>query len=220
MRVLDQGEWVGTVSLPTDLSSAVMLARVMAQTEAGKMPPEEVADLLFPFLFEGTIHERRAVYTSLRRLATPEAILETALRTYRIQGYEGYLNEAASLLADFKSAAWPVIRKWARGGDGACESFVDAVYNVQGVSDVERLEMLKDMVRHGDHNTRYRVLESIHLLPTPAKEDSDPNAGDRRPGRSDARRGRSAAGRGSRLSADLGNDLVSLFDGAYPLAGA
>jgi hypothetical protein len=154
-----------------NVSSAEMLARVTEQTAAGKMPPEEVADLLFPFLFEGTVHERRSVYAALRKQATPEAILETALRIYRDQGYEGYLSEAASLLAAFQSTAWPAIRKWARVGGAECESLVDVVFRVQGVQDVERLEALKDLVRNGDQNTRYRVLESIHLLPAVAQKE-------------------------------------------------
>jgi hypothetical protein len=161
----DQGEWVGTVSIPTDLSPAEMLSRVTAQAVAGKMSPGEASDLLFPFLFEGTVHERRRMYAVLRELATPEAILETALRTYRVQGYEGYLNEAVSLLADFRTAGWPAIRKWAQGGGAECESLVDTVVTFRGVQEADRLDALKDLVLNGDQNTRRRILESIHQLP-------------------------------------------------------
>ncbi len=118
-RFFTEGEWFGKVSVPTDLSTEEVLSRVAQERAAGKMPPDEAADILFAFLFQGTVHERRRVYASLLNLATPGAILETALRAYRLKGYEGYLSEAASLLADFKGDAWPTIRKWANSASSA-----------------------------------------------------------------------------------------------------
>ena len=92
---------------PSPISS-----RVTRQTTAGEMSAGEAADLLFPFLFDGLIYDRRSVFATLRKVATPDAILDTAFRTYRLQGHEGYLAEAASLLAGFGAAAWPAIRRW------------------------------------------------------------------------------------------------------------
>ncbi len=113
MNLEDKGELFTTVSVPTDVSAADLAARVSKQTSAGKMSAGEACDLLYPFLFEGSVYDRRTIFATLKRVGTPDAILATALRTYRIQGYEGYLNEAASLLAGFGAAAWPAIRKWA-----------------------------------------------------------------------------------------------------------
>jgi hypothetical protein len=101
-------------------------------------------------------------------LATPDAILETALRTHRLQRYEGYLSEAASLLADFKDAAWPTIRKWAHRGV-ECELLVDVITTIEGVADNEREGALMDIARNGDENARRRVLESIATLADPAR---------------------------------------------------
>jgi hypothetical protein len=129
------------------------------------MSAGEASDLLFPFLFDGTAHARRSAFATLRKVATPEAILETAFRTYRFQRYEGYLNEAASLLAGFGSAAWPAIRKWAQVGGAECEGLVEVAFSVHGGPDTERLAGLKDLVRQGDHNTRSRALGALHLLP-------------------------------------------------------
>jgi hypothetical protein len=109
-------------------------------------------------LFDGTVHDRRKVFVALGRVSTPEAILETASRAYRLQAYEGYLNEAASLLAGFGAAAWPAIRSWAQLGGAGCESLVETAFSVQGVPYAERLAGLKELVGKGDSNTRGRAL--------------------------------------------------------------
>jgi hypothetical protein len=167
----DQGDCVATGSVPTDVSLPDVVARVTTQAGAGKMSAGEASDLLFPFLFEGTVHERRRVFALLRQFGAPEAILETAFRTYRLQGYEGHLNEAASLLAGFGAAAWPAIRKWAQVGGAECESLVETAFSVQGVAEAERLAGLKDLVRLGDHNTRSRALGALHVLPRTIQKD-------------------------------------------------
>ena len=170
MRFFAEGEWFGKVSVPTDLSAEEVLSRVTKERAAGKMAPDEAADILFVFLFEGTAHERRRVYASLLELATPEAILETAMRAYRFQGYEGYLSEATSLLADFKAAAWPTIRKWAQVGV-ECELLVGVISTIEGIADNERRDALMVIAQNGDENARRRVLESIHTLPDPARRE-------------------------------------------------
>ena len=170
MELFTEVEWSGKASVPTDMSTKEVLSRVAQERAAGRMNPDEAADILFAFLFEGTVHERRCVYTSLIELATPDAILETALRAYRLQGYEGYLSEAASLLADFKADAWPTIRKWAELGV-ECELLVGVITTIEGVSDNERQSTLMDIARKGDENARRRVLESIHTLPDPARKE-------------------------------------------------
>jgi hypothetical protein len=149
----------------TDVSAAELVAQVTRQQEAGRMSAGEASDLLYPFLFDGPLYERRQVFATLQKVATPEAILVTALRVYRLQGYEGYLNEAASLLAGFGAAAWPAIRQWAEIGGAECESLVETAFSVEGLSDAERLDGLKELVRRGDHNTRSRALSALHLLP-------------------------------------------------------
>ncbi len=156
---------------PESSQVAEIIARVSQQTRAGEMSAGEASDLLFPFLFDGTLHDRRSVFATLGQVATPEAILETALRTYRLQSYEGYLNEAASLLASFGAAAWPAICKWAQLGGAECESLVETAFSVQGVPDAERLACLKDLVRLGDQNTRSRALGALHLLPVPIQKE-------------------------------------------------
>jgi hypothetical protein len=171
MSLQDKGELVATVSVPTDVSAAELVTRVTRQTRAGEMSAGEASDLLYPFLFDGTVHDRRQVFATLQKVATPEAILETAFRTYRLQGYEGYLNEAASLLAGFGAAAWPAMRKWAQLGGAECESLVETAFSVQGVPDGERLAGLKDLIGKGDHNTRSRALGALHMLPRPVQRE-------------------------------------------------
>jgi hypothetical protein len=168
--VIAEDGLLGKVSVPTALSAEEMLSRVARERAAGKMPPGDAADVLFPLLFEGTVHERRCVYASILELATPDAILETALRAYRLQGYEGYLSEAASLLADFKAAAWPTIRKWARLGV-ECELLVGTITTIEGIPDDERQGALMDIAQNGDENARRGVLESIHVLPDHARKE-------------------------------------------------
>src|SRR5580693_5407279 len=156
MKLQDKGELVATVCVPTDVCADDLVARVTKQRGAGRMAAGEATDLLFPFLFDGTVHERRSVFAALRKVATPDAILDTAFRTYRLQGYEGYLNEAAALLAGFGAAAWPAIRRWAQHGGAECESLVETAFSVEGVADGDRLAGLVDLVSKGDHNTRSR----------------------------------------------------------------
>jgi hypothetical protein len=170
MKCFAEGEWFGKVSVLTDLTAEEVLSRVAEERAAGTMAPDEAADILFPFLFEGTVYERRRVYAALRELATPEAILQTALRAHRFRGYEGYLSEAASLLADFKAAAWPTIRKWARLG-GECEVLVSVITTIEGIAEDERRDALMDIAQGGDENARRRVLESIHILPHRARRE-------------------------------------------------
>lgn len=165
MNLQNKGELVATVSVPTDAASADMVTRVTERREGGRMTPGEASDLLFPFLFDGTPYERRKVHATLRRVATPEAILDTALRTHKLQAYEGYLNAAASLLADFGAEAWPAIRRWARLGGPDCESLVETAFCVEGVCDDEYLAGLTDLLSKGDHNTRSRALGAIQLVP-------------------------------------------------------
>jgi hypothetical protein len=160
-----QGEPAATVSIPTDVSAADLVARVIRQREEGSISAEEASDLLFPFLFEGPVYERRNVFAVLRTASSPEAIFDTALCTDRLQGYEGYLNEAASLLSTFGAAAWPVIRKWAQLGSAETESLVETAFSVTGVPDAEHLAGLKDLVARGDHNTRARALGALYMLP-------------------------------------------------------
>ncbi len=171
MNLQDNGEPVTAVSVPTGVSSADLVARVTRQREAGTMSAGEAADLLYPSLFDGTVYDRRQVFACLRKVASPEAILETALRTYRLKGYEGYLNEAASLLAGFAAAAWPAIHKWAPIGGAECESMVETAFSIKVVPDAERLAGLKDLVCRGDHNTRGRALGALHLLPAPLQKE-------------------------------------------------
>jgi hypothetical protein len=165
MNLQNKGELVATVSIPTDVSAADLIAQVTERWEAARMTPGETSDLLFPFLFDGTVSDRRKVHATLKRFATPEAILDTALRTHNLQGHECYLNEAASLLADFGAAAWPAIRRWAQLGGPICESLVETAFSVEGVPDAEYLAGLKDLISKGDHNTRSRALSALHLVP-------------------------------------------------------
>jgi hypothetical protein len=83
---------------------------------------------------------------------------------------EGYLSEAASLLADFKAAAWPTIHKWAHVGV-ECELLVDVITAIEEVADNERRDALMDIAQNGDENARRRVLESIHTLPDLARSE-------------------------------------------------
>jgi len=165
MNLQDKGELVAMVSVPTDVTAADLISRVTRQREEEKMSAEEASDLLFPFLFEGSGYERREVFATLTKVATPEAILDTALRTHRLQGYEGYLSEAASLLSTFGAAAWPAICRWAQLGGAETESLVETAFSVEGVRDAEYLAGLKALVARGDHNTRARALGALHMLP-------------------------------------------------------
>jgi hypothetical protein len=153
------------VRIPTDISAADLVARVTRQREDGSISAGEASDLLFPFLFEGPVYEQRSVFAALRKVSTPEAILDTTLHMYRLQGYEGYLNEAASLFSTFGPVAWPAIRNWARRGGAETESLVETAFSVEGVQDAEYLAGLKDLVARGDHNTRARALGALHMLP-------------------------------------------------------
>jgi hypothetical protein len=165
MNLQDKGELVATVSVPTDVSAPDLIERVTKQRATGRMSAGEASDLLFPFLFEGPVYERREVFAALQKVSTPEAILDTALRTHQEQGYEGYLSEAASLLSTFGAAAWPAIRKWAHRGGAEAELLVETAFTVKGVRDAEDLAGLKDLIARGDSNTRSRALGAIHMLP-------------------------------------------------------
>jgi hypothetical protein len=48
------------------------------------MSAEQASDLLYPFLFEGGAYDRRQVFATLRKVATPETILATAFCAYRV----------------------------------------------------------------------------------------------------------------------------------------
>jgi hypothetical protein len=170
-RMVTEKAGVTQVSIPTDLSAAEMVSRVISGSQSGKIAPQEVVDLLFPFLFTGTLYERRQVYAALRERGTPQAILETGLRTYRTEGYEGFLNDAVSLLADFKASAWPVLRKWAKSGEAECEPLVRVVFAVEGIPEGERLKALQDLSRNPDESTRRRVLEMLHQVPPSARRE-------------------------------------------------
>jgi hypothetical protein len=165
MNLENKGELAAAVSDPTDVSAADLVARVTRQRKAGEISAGEASDLLFPFLFDGPVYDRRSVSAALRMIATPDAILDTAFRSYRLQGYDGYLQEAASLLASFGAAAWPAIRRWAQLGGAECETLVETAFSVEGVSDADRKAGLVDLVSKGDPNTRSRVLGALHVLP-------------------------------------------------------
>ena len=62
MNLQDKGELVATVSVATDVSAADLVARVTKQREAGRMSAGEASDLLYPFLFDGTVYDRRQVF--------------------------------------------------------------------------------------------------------------------------------------------------------------
>ncbi|MBY0522906.1 MAG: hypothetical protein K2R98_05890 [Gemmataceae bacterium] len=171
MNLQDKGALVATVSVPTDVSAADLVVQVTSQRKGGRMAPGEAADLLFPFLFEGTVSDRRAVFAALRKVATPDALLDTALRAYRLIGHEDYLNQAASLLSGFGAAAWPAICKWAQLGGAECETLVETAFSIEGVPDTEHLACLKDLVSKGDHNTRSRALGVFHMLPRKAQKE-------------------------------------------------
>jgi len=162
-----QGRMGRTAQRPNRRVPPPSLSREMTrQTRTGEMSAGEASDLLYPFLFDGTVHDRRSVFATLRKVATPRSDSGDGLRTYRLQGYEGYLNEAASLLASFGAAAWPAIRKVgsARGGR-VREPGGDRLLSVQGLPDAERLAGLKDLVSKGDHNTRSRASGRLTCSP-------------------------------------------------------
>jgi hypothetical protein len=165
VKLHEEEELVATVSVQTDISAADMVSRVSQQRGDRKMTAEEAADLLFPFLFSGTVSDRRSVFAALRKVATPETILDTAFRIYRASGYEDYLNQAASLLSEFGATAWSAIRNWAQRGGAEAESLVETAFSVKGVPDADYLAGLKDLVGKGDHNTRTRALGALHMLP-------------------------------------------------------
>jgi hypothetical protein len=151
--------------VPTDVSAADLVTLVTTRRKIGTMAAAEASDLLFPLLFVGTVSERRSVFATLRMVATPDAIFDTAFRAYGLMGYEDYLNQAASLLSAFGKAAWPTIRRWAQLGGAECESLVETAFSIEGVPDTDYLAGLKDLICKGDHNTRSRALGVLHMVP-------------------------------------------------------
>lgn len=141
------------------------LSRTVRDRLFGRITAEDAAERLFPLLFDGTLFQRRGARYWLRRLGAPDTILQLAVAAYRLHGGEGHLTEAASLLADQGTEAWPALRRWAERAGAEGEAFVGVVARLPNVSDAERLEALTHLGRNGDESTRSRVLEAAWAVP-------------------------------------------------------
>jgi hypothetical protein len=120
-----------------------------------------LTEFLFPKLLSGPPARRRLVHLAIRIFGKPREILEVACEQFRIHGYEGRLIAAASLLGEFGTESWAVLREFASSGAPESEAFVELVASLEGVPTKERIDALADLARSADQGTRQRAFEVL-----------------------------------------------------------
>lgn len=119
-----------------------------------------ITERLFPQLLTKSPAQRRMVHWALCTFAKPDEVVEIALAQYYTFGYEGRLLAAAALLRDMGQKSWPTLRALAKAPIPEVYAFVRVIASMKGIPAADRVQLLVDLARNPDHETRERVLEA------------------------------------------------------------
>jgi hypothetical protein len=96
------------------------------------------------------------------RAESARQVVCEAIRRYRqLDGYEGYLVDAAWQLEQGGIDAWPVLCELAFSQAPEVEYFIGAIVRMTGIEPKKRLAVLRTAARNPDPNVRARLLELI-----------------------------------------------------------
>ncbi len=136
-----------------------------ATDQASDVARDDQVELLLRLLVDAPSKQISLYRRWLRERATPDSVLDVALREYEHTAREDYVVFASSLLEDFGEQAWPALRHLARSKTAECELFVRQIARCPGVSARERLAALGDIAENPHASVRSRLLECLPELP-------------------------------------------------------
>jgi hypothetical protein len=121
----------------------------------------QAASLLLPVLPSRSPGMQNLVIAALKKIATPEELIQGAAIANRRTKNVRMLQETAGLLEHYGAGAWKALDSLARSGLPECQFFVQAILGCEGVPEQSRIEAARHLATNPDTETRWAVVDAL-----------------------------------------------------------